>query len=144
MRTAATWTLVLALVVPAAAYGQDAKPPPSGQATQNTSSAAKPPPNLAPEEGVIPAPGEPPPREPPLPEPAIPPPRPEPVHRKRRWVQPVVIALEAGAVAFAVASITVISVGSKDDTWRYPTAGGLGGGVIVCAGVGIIIELVAR
>ena len=109
-----------------------------------TSSAAKPPPNLAPEEGVIPPPGEPPPREPPLPEPAIPPPRPEPVHRKRRWVQPVVIALEAGAVAFAVASITVISVGSKDDTWRYPTAGGLGGGVIVCAGVGIIIELVAR
>jgi hypothetical protein len=43
-----------------------------------------------------------------------------------------------------VASITVISVGGKDDTWRYPVAGGLGGGVIVCAAAGIIIELVAR
>jgi hypothetical protein len=65
------------------------------------------------------------------------------VHKKR-WIQPTVIALEAGAVAFAIASITVLSVGGPMDTWRYPASGSLGGGVIVCAAAGIIIELVAR
>lgn len=143
MKTAATLILVLTLLVPVA-RGQDAKP--QVAEPQET----KPPPNLTPQglpppdPGVIPAPpGEPPPQnvsEPPPPAP----PRPLPVRKKRAWVAPTVIALEAGAVAFAVASVTVISVAGKDDTWRYPLAGGLGGGVIVCAGAGIIIELVVR
>jgi hypothetical protein len=138
MRTAATWTLLVALAVPPAAHAQN-KPAPQ-QASQSPS-----PPKIAPpEEGVIPPPGEPPPPPSPTQPPPEPPPRPQPVHKKHAWIQPTVIALEAGAVAFAIASITVLSVGGRDDTWRYPAAGGLGGGVIVCAGAGIIIELVAR
>jgi hypothetical protein len=76
---------------------------------------------------------------PPLPEPPL-----RPKKRPKKWLGPVVIALEVGALGFAIASVAVVSTGGMDDTYRYPLAGGLGAGVIACAGAGLIIELVAR
>jgi hypothetical protein len=61
-----------------------------------------------------------------------------------RWVAPVTIALEVGAVAFAVASIAVLSSGPRSDQGRVNVALGLGAGTIACAAGGVIIGVVLR
>lgn len=139
------WPLIVALALPSAAGAQASKTGQIAQATQNTSSeqnqkvVGEPPVT-----GTLPPVAEPPPPsviEPPPAPPTIPPAfKP----RKKKWTGPTVIALEAGALGFAVASIVVISTGSRDDTYRVPLAAGLGGGFIACAGVGFIIGLVVR
>jgi hypothetical protein len=90
---------------------------------------------------------------PPVPAPASPlvaptvPPAPvsaPPARPRRRWVAPVTIALEAGALGFAIASVAVLASGPTTDQWRVNLAGGLGGGTIACAAAGVVIGVILR
>jgi hypothetical protein len=78
----------------------------------------------------------------------VPPPAPHPVQAaqgpppKPRWVKPVTITLIVGAVAFAAASIAVISSGPTSDQSRVDVAAGLGGGFIACGLGGVIVGFV--
>lgn len=80
----------------------------------------------------------------------VPPPAPHPAQPvtgpppKPRWVKPVTIALIVGAVAFAAASIAVISSGPTSDQSRVDVAAGLGGGFIACGLGGVIVSFVVH
>jgi hypothetical protein len=80
-----------------------------------------------------------PPTVPPAPVTAAPSPPPPP-----RWARPLTIALEVGAVGFAVASIAVLSSGPTSDATRVNVAAGLGAGTVACAAAGVIIGFVVH
>lgn len=119
---------------------------PGGAASTPADGTADAPPGPAPEPGVI----APPPDATPAPDPLVAPTVPPapltraPAPKRPPWVGPVIIALEAGAVGFAVASIAVISSGPTTDAWRVSLAGGLGAGTIGCAAIGVIIGFVVH
>ncbi len=59
---------------------------------------------------------------------------------KPRWVKPVGWVLIGGAIAFAAASIAVISSGPTSDEQRVDIGAGLGAGFIACALGGVIVQ----
>ena len=64
---------------------------------------------------------------------------PEP-HVTPRWVKPVGWVLIGGAIAFAAASIAVVSSGPTSDEQRVDIGAGLGAGFIACALGGVIVQ----